>query len=302
MGGARGATRPLCFLLAAPLWPLGLTIRPHFPISFASDVAMGGAVMKTLVMIFHQRLSMQSTITIFWPAGSELLAGPVVSTSEALVDAQRELQATRAESERRGDRIALLEAELAQSKAAAKRQGTQEPALPEEGTQEPASGSTAPGAPMSAGDQTWVCSMFSGEGIGGCDTVAQARDNFLAEVGAATGSTAGGPQLLGRDAVAIGQSKFADAGAAFFGVVAAAITEQQALESSVAAVSTAAKDAGEFTFGDQKDFEGGVQGMIGFPKGLNVAQCEFCGHFDVFLHLAHASWLQLVAERDASPW
>ena len=269
--------------------------------------------MKTLVMIFHQsnqRLSVQSTITIFWPAGSELLAGPVVSTSEALVDAQRELQATRAESERRGDRIALLEAELAQSKAAAKRQGTQEPALPEEGTQEPASGPTAPGAPMSAGDQTWVCSMFSGEGIGGCDTVAQARDNFLAEVGAATGSTAGGPQLLGRDAVAIGQSKFADAGAAFFGVLAAAITEQQALESSVAAVSTAAKDAGEFTFGDQKDFEGGVQGMIGFPKGLNVAQCECCGHSDVhrrghsdvFPHLAHASWLQLVAERDASPW
>ena len=61
-------------------------------------------------MIFHQRLSMQSIIKIFWPAGSELLAGPVVSTSEALVDAQRELQATRAESERRGERIALLEA------------------------------------------------------------------------------------------------------------------------------------------------------------------------------------------------
>ena len=254
------------------------------------------------------------------PAGSEFLAGPVVSTSEALVDSQRELQATRAESERRGDRIALLEAELAQSKAAAElaqskaaaelaqskvaaeRKGIQEPALLEEGTQEPASGPTAPSAPMSVGDQTWVCSMFSGEGIGGCDTVAQARDNFLAEVGAATGSTAGGSQLLGRDAVAIGQSKFADAGAAFFGVLAAAITEQQALESSVAAVSTAAKDAGEFTFGDQKDFEGGVQGMIGFPKGLNVAQCECCGHSDVFPHLAHASWLQLVAERDASPW
>ena len=155
---------------------------------------------------------------------------------------------------------------------------------------------------MSAGDQTWVCSLFSGEGIGGCDTVAQARDNFLAEVGAATGSTASGPQLLSRDAVAIGHSKFADAGTAFFAVVAAAITEQQALETNVAAVSTAAKDAGEFTFGDQKDFEGGVQGMIGFPKGLNVAQCEFCGHSDVFPHLAHASWLQLVAERDASPW
>ena len=236
------------------------------------------------------------------PAGSEFLVGPVVSTPETLVDAQRELHATRAESERRGDQIALLEAELAQSKAAAERQGIQEPALSEEGTQEPASGPTAPGAPMSVGDQTWVCSMFSGEGIGGCDTVAQARDNFLAEVGAATGSTASGPQLLVRDAVAIGQSKFPDAGTAFFMVLAAAITEQQTLESSVAAVSTAAKDAGEFTFGDQKDFEGGVQGMIGFPKGLNVAQCEFCGHSDVFPHLAHASWLQLVAERDASPW
>ena len=54
------------------------------------------------------------------PTGSEFLGGPVVFTSEALVDAQRELQATRAESERRGDRIALLEAELAQSKASRK--------------------------------------------------------------------------------------------------------------------------------------------------------------------------------------
>ena len=65
LGGARGAAPFLCFLLAAPLWPLGLTIRPYFPISFASDVAMGCVFMKTLVMIFHQRFSMQSIIRVF---------------------------------------------------------------------------------------------------------------------------------------------------------------------------------------------------------------------------------------------
>ena len=64
-GGRPPPLLPPCGPLAAPLRPLGLTIRPHFPIYFASDVAMGGAVMKTLDMIFHQRLSMQSIIRVF---------------------------------------------------------------------------------------------------------------------------------------------------------------------------------------------------------------------------------------------
>ena len=55
----------------------------------------------------------------------------------------------------------------------------------------------------------------------------------------------------------------ADAGAVLFKLVATAMEQSQLLQNSADQVSANAKDAGTFTLGDQKDFVGGVQGMIG---------------------------------------
>ena len=77
---------------------------------------------------------------------------------------------------------------------------------------------------------------------------------------------------MSKDPQQIQALTFGDSGRSFFGVLAAAISEKRELERSASSVSTSAKGAGEFTFGTQEEFKGGVQGMIGDPKGLNVGQ------------------------------
>eukprot|EP01051_Picozoa_sp_SAG22_P013947 SAG22_NODE_1625_length_3957_cov_3.150078_3_plen_303_part_00 len=123
---------------------------------------------------------------------------------------------------------------------------------------------------LQAGDKAWLCALFSGEGLGASEKVA-ARDKFFAAVVAAL-CLGGDTQLTSMDPAAVHGAVLADAGASFFAVLAEALVEQQELERGAAAVSTKAKDAELFTFGSQKDFEGGLQGMIGYPQGLNEQQ------------------------------
>eukprot|EP01052_Picozoa_sp_SAG31_P010371 SAG31_NODE_567_length_14028_cov_4.022328_10_plen_146_part_00 len=92
--------------------------------------------------------------------------------------------------------------------------------------------------------------------------VGQARRQFFAAVASSLEPMGTGDGIMQCDPTAVKQARFADAGAAFFGLVAAAMAESQELQRSAALVQTSTKGA-QFTFGDQADFEGGVQGMIG---------------------------------------
>ena len=53
-------------------------------------------------------------------------------------------------------------------------------------------------------------------------------------------------------------ARLADCGAALCDLLASAPQENQLLHAKSAAVSTKAKDAGEFTFGDRRDFSAGI--------------------------------------------
>lgn len=116
---------------------------------------------------------------------------------------------------------------------------------------------------VSPTDAAWLCALFSAEGLGGSEKIAAARNQFLSAVAKALPGIGSDTQLASLDPAAVRAAVLADQGASFFAFLAEALVEQHALERSVAAVSTNSKDAGEFTFGNQKDFNGGVQGMIG---------------------------------------
>eukprot|EP01050_Picozoa_sp_SAG11_P031823 SAG11_NODE_10058_length_860_cov_1.245729_1_plen_240_part_10 len=69
---------------------------------------------------------------------------------------------------------------------------------------------------------------------------------------------------------AVARCRFADGGGAFFALVAARMAEAQSLERRMVQVTTKSKEAGAFmSFGTADDFSGGLQRMIGLPKGLN---------------------------------
>ena len=67
-------------------------------------------------------------------------------------------------------------------------------------------------------------------------------------------------------------ARLPDGGAALFDLVATVQQENQLLHAKSAAVSTKAKDAGEFTFGDRRDFSAGIEEKIGLPTGVNEDQ------------------------------
>ena len=127
------------------------------------------------------------------------------------------------------------------------------------------------GRSLFSADKAWLCSVFSNDGLGACDKVVKARDKFFAAVGMAL-CLGGDTHLTAMEPAVVQAAVLPDLGASFFAIVAEALAEQQALERSAAEVATEAKDAGVFVFGDHQDFVGGVQGMIGYPKGRNEQQ------------------------------
>jgi tetratricopeptide (TPR) repeat protein len=128
---------------------------------------------------------------------------------------------------------------------------------------------------------------------GGCESEVQAFAASVATVlarlqvqqdgGSAVGAAGAGSLLAAADPTAIAACRLADGGAALFGLAAAKARQARALEERAAAVQTAAKDIGTFTFGSDQDFKGGLQDMIGLPMGLDEQQwlqhmeAEHCG-------------------------
>ena len=131
---------------------------------------------------------------------------------------------------------------------------------------------------MEVTDAAWLCALFSGEGLGASEKVAAARNNFFGAVAKALPGIDSDTHLTSLDPAAVRAAVLADKGASFFAFLAEALVEQQALERSVVAVSTSSKDAGVFTFGDQKDFNGGVQGMVGVCLSESLLLSVFGRH------------------------
>ena len=155
---------------------------------------------------------------------------------------------------------------------------------------------TLPIAKLTPEDREWICSVLSSDGADGSAKIAAARGQFFSAVATACDDGAvAGEQLMSKDPELVQTMTFADSGRAFFGVLAAAISEKRDLERTAASVATSAKDANTFTFGNKEEFSrfaishrsslseslplghrlistaaviSGVQGMIGDPKGL----------------------------------
>ena len=155
---------------------------------------------------------------------------------------------------------------------------------------------TLPIATLTPEDCEWICSVLSSDGADGSAKIAAARGAFFTAVAiACDDGPVAGEQLMSKDPELVQTMVFADSGRAFFGVLAAAISEKRELERTAASVATSAKDANAFTFGTQEEFSrfvisrpsslsesslhgrrlkssasvlSGVQGMIGDPKGL----------------------------------
>ena len=129
---------------------------------------------------------------------------------------------------------------------------------------------------LSPDEEEWLCSLFSDEGAAGGSAASSsaARKKFFKAVALVSkgGSNQNEKLMDSKDPGMIQSLRFADGGAAFFELLAEAISEQNELEQNAAAVKTSPKDAGQFKFGNQRDFQDGVQGII----GVSPSQLFFC--------------------------
>ena len=99
-----------------------------------------------------------------------------------------------------------------------------------------------------------------------------ARDAFFQSISIGAGGTlgAGDAKFATADPKKLLGCRLKDNGTALFALISTAINAQQSLGGATATATM--KDSGEFTFGSQKDFDGGLQLMIGSPTGLNEHQ------------------------------
>ena len=69
-------------------------------------------------------------------------------------------------------------------------------------------------------------------------------------------------------------------------LLAEGVEQAQALERRTESAARTGKGGGQFTFGDQEHFIGGLQGLIGLPNGMNEAQWPEAGSMMNYLFIS----------------
>ena len=126
--------------------------------------------------------------------------------------------------------------------------------------------------------QTLMLGLLASAG-GGMDDVAdtavdEARVCLARVLCQAAAHTFEADGTVGIDPDRFSACRLPDNGAALFRLLASVLAAQARMVERSEKLKVMSKDAGHFTFGDQQDFDGGLQNILGMPVGLNNDQWE----------------------------